>query len=85
MLTGNKGKVMKKFLAKRRTLLFHGFPWILVLVASGVTYYEIVDLGFTMLSVFLMSLFMSADYIFDITYKGDKNVVETTHLDRSEK
>lgn len=85
MLTGNKEKVMKKFLIKRKTLLIHGFPWILMMIASGITYYEIVDLSFTMLSVFLISLFMTLDYIFDITYNGDKNVVETAHLDRSEK
>ncbi len=76
---------MKKFLAKRNTLFFHGVPWILMVIFSGVTYYEIVDLGFGMFSVFLVSLFMSLDYIFNITYKGDKNVVETTYMDRSEK
>ena len=56
-----------------------------MMITSGITYYEIVDLSFTMLSVFIVSLFMTLDYIFDITYKGDKDVVETTHLDRSEK
>lgn len=54
-----------------------------MMIASGITYYEIVDLSFTMLSVFIVSLFMSLDYIFDITYNGDKNVTKTTHLDRS--
>ena len=56
-----------------------------MLIFSGVTYYELADLGFGMLSVFLVSLFMTLDYIFDITYKGDKNAMETTHMDRSEK